>query len=310
MAWVFSKRCKESLKNKKIKVSLPTSVRQRILNAFNKYDMVYHTTDHTGWNSETSSCNELLGEVKNEHGITELKAYKTGEQGVLENADLAKFVLNGNYPPLLFDAMELFFEDIDEKRFDYQQCVNSIMEENKLPWRMAEGKIFPVDSFYIEEEIIAKTNQLLEQEKFEGALREFEQARTDLANEDFKGAIQNSNLAIESTLKGILGIKKAKPGELFRKIIEIGLIPDYHAGFLKAFEENILRCVAVIRNEEPGSGHGQGKEVNQVPRGLAELAVNLSGVMIKYLINQYLQKDKSDIAKEKQVIGKDEEIPF
>lgn len=41
------------------------------------------------------------------------------------------------------------------------------------------------------------------------------------------------------------------------------LFPEYFDGFLKAFED-ILRGVAVIRNQELGVGHGQGKSVTEV----------------------------------------------
>jgi len=59
-----------------------------------------------------------------------------------------------------------------------------------------------------------------------------------------------------------------------------------------------------MRNEELGAGHSQGAGVNMIPKSLAELAVNLSGVLINYLIKRYLeinaQEDgtKEDLEKE------------
>jgi hypothetical protein len=80
------------------------------------------------------------------------------------------------------------------------------------------------------------------------------------------------------------------------------LVPNYYDGFLRAFEENILRSVAIIRNEEPGAGHGKGKEPRPIPKSLAELAVNLSGVLINYLVKKYIKT----LTSEKE----DKEIPF
>ena len=108
--------------------------------------------------------------------------------------------------------------------------------------------------------------------------------------------------------QALLGVEKAKPGELFRKLIESGVIPEYYRGFLKAFEENILRCVAIMRNEELGVGHGRGPSRNVVPPDLAELAINLSGVLINFLVKQHLQRIGASTEEEGEI--DDEEDPF
>lgn len=292
MSWLFSKRCKSALDQKKIIVSLPSVVRNRILFLLRNFNEVFHISLQNGWNEESSVLDQLLDKIKEEHGVIDLKAFVDGKQGVTKKANIDSFVLRGNYPPYLFDALEVFYNFLDNK-VEFQKQINSIMEESKLPWRMAEGKIYPIDSSYIEEEIIAKAYQLLKTVKFEGAVREFEQARIDLVNGDYYGAIQNANLAVESTLKGVLNIERAKPGELFNRAIESGIIPEYFSGFLKSFEENILRSVAIIRNNELGCGHGQGKDVNLISPCLAELAVNMTGILVKYLISKSIEKDNS-----------------
>lgn len=287
MTWVFSKRCKGLLESKKISVSIPNPVRERIWCA------IMECEERWGFDGCESTTDYLPNKIKAELGNKGLLTYtkeSRGNKREFEQAGVYGIVMRGYYPPYLFDALEIFYDDISlENACRFQRRFNEIMEESELPWRMAEGKIFPVDSSYIEEEIIRKSYQLLHQASFTGALQEFEKARTDLTSGDYEGAIQNSNLAVESTLKGILHIDSARPGELFRRVIERGLIPEYYAGFLKCFEENILRCVAIMRNEEPGAGHGQGPEINVIPPSLAELAVNLAGVIIVFLIKRHLE---------------------
>ncbi len=238
----------------------------------------------------TSVQNQLPDAIKGEIGCKDLLAYPEDRQGPAEASNLEGFVLRGNFPPYLFDALEIFYATHfnNEKKNRFQTGFNQIMEESDLPWRMANGHIFPVDSAYIEEVILRRAYSLLQEVGFQGALQEFEEARVELTNGDYKGAVQKANLAFESTMKGILGVEKARPGELVRGIIDSGIVPEYHAGFLKVFEEHILRCVPNLRNQELGAGHGQGKEVNIVPKSLAELAVNLAGVMIKFLIERHL----------------------
>ena len=308
MAWLFSKRCQQALKDGKIKVSIPVSVRVRIWKALQEYQEAWSELTNNGRDYEASTLQQLPERIEAELGLRELLAFpKDGRDAKPSN--LEGFVLRGNYPPYLFDALELFCESLGEgNRNSFQHAFNEIMEENSLPWRMADGKIFPVDSAYIDEEIIRRSYELLHEAKFHGALQEFEKARTHLANGVYDDAIQNANLAVESVIKEILGVEKARPGELFHRLIDSGLIPEYYRGFLKAFEENILRCVAIMRNEELGVGHGRGPSKNVVPPDLAELAINLSGVLINFLVKQYLRKIGASIKEEGKI--NDEDIPF
>jgi hypothetical protein len=294
MAWTFSKRCNDALAAKKINVSVPKASRNRIWMALRSFDDTYVITPEYGSPTYRSLLEDLHDGLKAELGLDYLVAYPEYGDSPAEASNLEGFILRGNYPPLLLDALEIFYEILSGDRDgDFQKSINTIMEEGGLEWRMADGKIFPVNSAYIEEEISKRAYRLLHQVGFRGALHEFEKARADLANGDNSGAIQNANLAVESTIKGILGIEKARPGQLFRSIIDAGIVPQYFRGFLESFEENILRSVAIIRNEELGAGHGQGAEPNIIPRTLAELAVNLSAVIIYFLIERHLESGKT-----------------
>jgi hypothetical protein len=175
---------------------------------------------------------------------------------------------------------------------------------------MLEGRITRVDSRWLEAEIHSKVAELLSLQGFDGALAEFQQARSALSAGDCKAAISAANLAFESTLKAILGIEQAKPGELVRAVVDSGLIPDYYEGFLKAFEEHILRSVAVLRNFEKGVGHGQGVKVNDPPRSLADLGVNLAGVLILYLLKRHLEVHPTEQPKGSEPSTKDDDFPF
>lgn len=309
MAWIFSKRCQQALKEKKIKVSIPRSVRIRIWKMLEQFNERWQEETETGFSCWTSRLKELPERIMAEHGLKELLAFpENGEKPTEPTSNLEGFILRGNYPPYLFDALELFYDFLgDDDKFHFQKVFNQIMEESDLSWRMADGKIFPVDSIYIEEEIIKRAYLLLHEVKFFGALQEFEKARTDFTNGDYEGAIQNANLAVESTIKGILDIQRAKPGELFRKLIDSGVAPEYYSGFLKTFEGNILRSVAIIRNEELGVGHGRGAKPKEIPKSLAELAINLAGVLINYLIKRYLEMTTKENSAEYE---NDEDIPF
>ena len=309
---VFSKRHLDTVKE----CSLSQAVRQRIWYLMEDCDPYYETNNYNEkW---TFSWDVLPGRLKKEHGWQELRAYKSKtEWEVLNNSK--EFVLHG-IPRFVLDATELYFDLLSEDKersinskanpSQFQSKLNIIFEDANLSWRMLDGRILRVDSKWLEEEIHAKAAELLVIHGFKGALEEFQQARSDLSIGDYKGAIHAANLALESTIKSILHIEHEKPGALFRKLIESELVPDYHEGFLKAFEEHVLRSVAMARNFEKGVGHGQGTDVNDPPKSLADLAVNLSGVLILFLLKRHneLHPVESEVNVEKEI--PDDDIPF
>lgn len=289
---VFSKRHPEAARE----VSLSQPVRRRIWYVIEEFDP-YYDPNSINNNNRTLAWDELPDCLKKEHGWEELRAYQSrSEWEVLKDAK--EFILRG-VPRFVLDAMELFYDLLVEDKVhwntpladpaQYQGQLNVVFEDANLPWRMLEGRIIRVDSKWLEAEIHSKAAELLFIGGFEGALAEFQHARSDFSSGDYKGAMHAANLAVESTMKAILGIDQEKPGRLIKKVIDSGLVPDYHEGFLKAFEEHILRAVPVVRNFEKGVGHGQGIDVNEPPKSLAELAVNLSGVLMLYLLKRHLE---------------------
>jgi len=292
---IFSKRHPEAAKE----VNLSRSVRQRIWYIMEEYDPYDPNDINTNW----TLCRDALPDrLKKEHGWQELRAYMSRSEWEVLN-DTKEFILRG-VPRFILDATELFYDLLVEEKasgvhfsFDpnqYQCNLNVIFEDANLPWRILEGRIIRVDSKWLEAEIHSKVAELLSIQGFEGALAEFQRARSDLSIGDNKGAMHAANLAVESTMKSVLGIENEKPGRIIRKLIDSGLVPDYHEGFLNAFEEHILRAVPTARNFEKGVGHGQGIEVNEPPKSLAELAVNLSGVLILYILKRYLENNPID----------------
>lgn len=309
---VFSKRHPKSSRD----IYLSMAVRNRIWYTIEESDCYYNPN---GFNDNWTLCWDALPDrLKKEHGWQELRAYVS--QSKYETLSNSKeFVLRG-IARFVLDAIEMFYDLLTEdKRRNrhapadpaaYQSKLNVVFEDGNLPWRMTEGRIIRVDSKWLEEEIHSKANELLSISGYEGALAEFQQARSDLSSGDLKGAIHAANLAMESTIKSILGVKQVKPGVLIRKLIDSGLVPDYHEGFLKAFEEHILRSVPSTRNFERGVGHGQGTDVSEPAKSLAELAVNLSGVLILYLLKRQLETHPISTIQEEGYQEEDDDIPL
>jgi len=307
-AKVFSKSHRESGHG----IYLSLAVRNRIwyvIERIDPYDL----------NQGDTLCWDGLPDIlKREHGWTELRGYTSKNDFIILN-NAREFVQNG-IARFVLDAAELFYDLLLEDKQKYprslanpekfQNELNRIFEDANLPWRMLEGRILKADSKWIEEEINEKVAELLHINGFQGALEEFQKARTDLSTGDCKGAIHAANLAFESTMKGMLGVDQEKPGALIRKLIDIGIVPEYHEGFLKAFEEHILRSVPIARNLEKGVGHGQGADVSDPPKSLAELAINMAGVLILYLMKRHLELHPVQAKTEAEFQESDKEVPF
>ena len=180
-----------------------------------------------------------------------------------------------------------------------------------LPWLLSDGVIFQVDSECMAD-VLGCASRLIRMSGFEGANQEFQEARSNLDSGDYKGAIHRANLALESTMKAVLGIEKERPGRLIREMIDSGKIPSYYNDFMQNFEQ-MLRTVNIARNEEKGAGHGQGAEVVQVSRHLAELVLNFCGSLVVFLVNHHIDgtpKPEPEPVQESEKTISDDDIPF
>lgn len=305
---IFSKRHKERLKSGDLSVNLNSATKQRILYAMQDVDeRTLHTTE-SGYNYESSILSDLGQKLCSEHGWPCLMSYVSGTKEMQE-VKIADFIKYGA-PKYIFDATELYSRALGEANPPFQNEINRIFAESRIPWRLSEHVIFQVDSEYMAE-VLASTSQLLSAQNFQGALQEFQEARSDFDSQDYKGSIHHANLALESTMKAILGIEKERPGRLIRKMVDSGIIPSYYDKFLDNFEQ-LLRTVNIARNEEKGSGHGQGAKVTQVPRHLAELVLNFCGSLVVFLVNHHIdfQPKEETSSEETSTEIPDDDIPF
>ena len=292
----FSKRFAKALKEKTLQVKIPGPVRNRLKKAVVDHDEVVRYSEPQ---NPTFYIENLASEMLPE---TELKCpIKGSRKG--ESCTPLEYIVRGTRHQTTFDILELFYRELyggNQKNF--QHTVNEIFEESELPFIMIDGDIFSSD---LDNNIRAQSLKILETVGFEGALAEFKQAQEYFSDDKYKESINYCNLSIESVLKTILKLSREKPGKLFAEFIKSGYVPEYFDDFLKEFE-HILRSVAIIRNQVLGVGHGQGDSVNDVPKSLADLSIDLSSVLIKFIINRYLESEPP----QEESFDSSNDIPF
>lgn len=299
MAYIFTKRCKKALREKRISVSLPVCVRQRFLFILNDFNSSYYETTETGYNYTTNDLDKVEQQFKREHGFDTLKVYsdRPDQQRNIVNGNIEAFIQRGIQPQYIFDIIELFYKEMSQnggiKHHAFQSSINEIFTEHNMEFRMADGEIFPVESQYIEEYILSKTHELLRTNSFHGAMDEFKRARASLINGECRDALNMANASFESNVKHIVGKNSLSPKQIAEELKNSGLIPNYLSKFTVFFVDKLLRSITLIRNEE--SAHGQGDEVKEIPIELAEFGVNLAGLFINYLIKRYISQNPTTV---------------
>jgi hypothetical protein len=149
------------------------------------------------------------------------------------------------------------------------------------------GNLLPSSSSYAHVEVVEPALRLLHAEGFSGAEDEFLQAHKHLRSGDTKDAVVEAGKAFESTMKTICSRRGWTPrgGETIRPLIatliQNGFIPDSLQPQLAHLRGLLESGVGVVRNQ---GAHGQGEELVEIPREVAEYALHLTAANIVFLV--------------------------
>jgi hypothetical protein len=250
-----------------------------------------------GWDNEDNITRDnVISAIISRRGWRSLQ-YWDGKN--MTSADNFEEFIEKGTPHHLLDTLELYMDELEiKKRIGFVSELNNLFDIHHSNLRYFRGEFYIIDSAYIESCVLAQAQQLMDTNKFSGALQEFLEARSAYSGKDYKRAILMANHAFESTLKGVLNVKGKKTGELIKRICKDGVVPPYFEGFMDHFSQ-FLCIVPVTRDNE--AGHGQGKEITAVNPSLAELALHLSGSLIVFLIKRHMERTPP---------VEDEDIPF
>lgn len=289
---VFSERHEKALREKKIRLSFRQELRKSLVRLLWRYSV------WGGWNNEENLTLEAVtNALLDRRGWDALQRWD-GKQMV--KADCFVDFIERGTPHHVLDAIELFLEQLEyKKRPSFVAELNTVFELHHSPVRYFRGEFYVIDSAYLESQVLAQAQELLQRTGFDGALDEFMRARTAFWEKDFRQTILFANHAFESVLKAVLDSPNKRTGELIKKACHGGLVPSYYEGFLNSFHD-FLSIVPMTRDNE--AGHGQGKHVKAIPAALAELALHLSGSMIVFMIKRHLERNPPETA--------DDGIPF
>lgn len=299
MEGLFSKRFKKALREKAIDYpSFPRHLRKRLAMICSEFS----ETDY--WQGSTED--ETLDALKKTYGTDSLRVQDEETDGDRAAESFEDFIVFA-YPHLVLDALEAFYRLVPSDRHPLQERLNAVLEEEGSPWRMSDGRMYQVDSRYLDA-LKSQTEDEMRREGFLGAHEEFMDARSHLQAGDADDAIQKANRAFESALKSLLNQREGTAGDLLKRMrSETDLLDGIPPEAQKAMVSKVLQGLPILRHKI--AGHGQGTDPVDVSRAFGDLAVNLAASYIKFLLD--LKKELAPKAEEEpDRIEIDDDIPF
>lgn len=146
MVGFFSKRYKDALANKKLPHrSFGRALRKRLAMVCRDPSEEWGSSSWDYTNSEI----EAVEALKKAYGKDELRVQDEPSGGHRAASDFSDFMVFA-YPHHVLDALEAFCCEVpDPKRLGLQANLNAILEEERSPWRMADGRMFLADDRFV-----------------------------------------------------------------------------------------------------------------------------------------------------------------
>jgi len=295
----FSSRHREALDKRNLKPSFSKPLRVAIARVLDQF------SDCDNWRNWTFEAAEET--LKTFYGQESLRAYDG--DGKLVEASFQQVIKNG-YPTHVLDAIEAWFDEVNPDAGRKAEAeLNDLMPIHRSPWRFVNGIAILMDSEYMHTEVIANSVRLMGEARAIGAQEEFQAALSSLQAGDFKNAVTEAHKSVESVMKTVLETDVHEPfGKLLGRVVKSGIVPQYYEDFLTHFKK--LALGVVKERNQPGTGHGQGKNPRELTRGLAQFTVHLAASVNLFLIERWLESRTETREPEEELVLVEDDIPF
>ncbi|MBP2666740.1 MAG: putative cytoplasmic protein [Firmicutes bacterium] len=312
MKALFSQRHSKSVFAKetnliKQKLFLSPRLRHTIERIFAEIEEEEQQNCHNSWDY----TNTIEGAQKYLHKVMGPDALTISINNAKSNLDFIDVIRKG-LPRQVFDCIEAWFylasdpwANIAEKE------LNEAFSINESPWRVLSGEMLLIDSEYLYAELVSKQVDFMKALSVNGAMDEFQTALREFQQGEFAYAITEAAKSVESTLKFVMSDNaKTDLSGLLKMLRKADLVPSYYNNLFESFTK-IVQATGLARNQ-PGHAHGQGCEVVNSSKSLAEFQINLAASVNKFLLACYMEKKECEKAVQTviSVGNSDNEIPF
>ena len=280
---LFSKRHKRALASGELRVELTETLRARIWRLMERYDDRF-----TVGGSYTSSLEELHGSLLDTYGVSHLEL--ENPDGSRSPAHFESWAKRGPASGLL-DAVEDYERHLPGGWESFRSALNGILSEEESNWRLLDSEFVLLDSVFVHENIVARSQSTLHSVKFSGAAQEMLNAQNALVDGDGRAAVHNAGKAFESVMKAALDKDHLSAQQLTDALLEEGFFDDLPDDQRGGFAKQVVGALPWMRNRL--GGHGQGREAQPVGEPYARLALGLAAVFNEFIVRLALERDSS-----------------
>lgn len=286
----FSKRHRRALSDGRLNIDLDQTTRGRIHLLLDRHVEVYTATDHTNFNYETSTLEDLIEVLFGVYGSRQLPHAR-------DDRDMDSFIeeAGGEH---VFDAVELFVKPM-KNGGGFASELNDILAEQDVPWRMLSDQMVLLDAEFARDEMAARGDGALRAAGFDGALAELRRARDRLVDGDERGAIHNAGSSLEGVVMALLQRDEGTAKRLLQDLNREGYFDGLPTKLRERFIQQVLMSLPWMRNAL--GGHGQGKDAVEVPRAYGELAIDLAAALGHFLVTLKFERGARPLERVEQL---------
>jgi hypothetical protein len=282
---LFSKRHKRALASGELWVEFAQPLRVRVWRLMQRHNRRY---DVPGRLSRT-----YLEDL--EKDLLDTYGYSYGLQiedpdGDFESVNFGQWIEHGPAYGLL-DAVEGYERHISKTWESFRSELNDILSEEESTWRLMDSEFVLLDSVFVHENIVARSQNTLHSVKFSGAAQEMLNAQNALVDGDGRAVVHNAGKSFESVMKAALDKDHLSAQQLTDALLAEGFFDGLPEDQRGGFAKQVVGALPWMRNRL--GGHGQGREAQPVSEPYARLALGLAAVFNEFIVTLAIAQDGS-----------------
>lgn len=283
---LFSKRHKRTLASGELRVEFAQPLRIRVWRLLQRHNRRYNVP---GRRSGTY-LEDLEKDLLDTYGDTALRLPDPEWDGTDQEVGLGFWIEHGPAYGLL-DAVEGYERHISKTWESFRSELNGILSEEESTWRLMDSEFVLLDSVFVHENIVARSQNTLHSVKFSGAAQEMLNAQNALVDGDGRAVVHNAGKSFESVMKAALDKDHLSAQQLTDALLAEGFFDDLPEDQRGGFAKQVVGALPWMRNRF--GGHGQGREAQPVSEPYARLALGLAAVFNEFIVTLAIAQDGS-----------------
>jgi hypothetical protein len=280
---LFSKRHKRALASGELRVEFAQPLRVRVWRLMQRHNRKYSIPGRLG----RTYLEDLEKDLLDTYGDT---ALRIPEKGSYYEAAFSYWMEYGPAYGVL-DAVEGYERHIPKTWETFRSELNDILSEEESTWRLMESEFVLLDSVFVHENIVARSQATLHSVQFSGAEQEMANAQNALVDGDGRAVVHNAGKSFESVMKAALDKDHLSAQQLTDALIEEGFFDDLPEDQRGGFAKQVVGALPWLRNRL--GGHGQGRETQPLSTPYARLALGLAAVFNEFIVTLAIERDSS-----------------